>query len=78
MFKVIPALLKRGPDSISVVILTNCEPEPFYAVFSIFNICLKESFFRDIGKLNRSSLHLAKFGKVFLAKDYQPVFHFCY
>lgn len=53
MFKVIPALLKRGPDSISVVILTNCEPEPFYAVFSIFNICLKESFFRDIGKLNR-------------------------
>ena len=34
-----------GPDCIPVVVLKNCEPEPFYVLGEFFNKCLKESCF---------------------------------
>ena len=43
MFKVVTALLtllKRAPDSISIVILANCDPELSYALVNTFSICL--------------------------------------
>ena len=32
-----------GPDCIPVVVLKNCEPEPFYILAELFSKCLKES-----------------------------------
>ena len=42
MFKVtaLLSLLKRAPDSISMVILANCDLELSYALVNTFNICL--------------------------------------
>ena len=34
-----------GPDCISVVVLKNFEPE-------LFNMCLKETYFPDCGKIS--------------------------
>ena len=34
-----------SPDCIPVVVLKNCEPEPFYVLGEFFNKCLKESCF---------------------------------
>ena len=40
-----------GPDSISVVVLKNCEPELSYILADLFNMCLKESCFPDCWKV---------------------------
>ena len=36
-----------GPDIIPVVVLKNCEPELSYILAELFNMCLKESSFRN-------------------------------
>ena len=41
-----------GPDCILVVALKNCEPELFYILAELFNICLKESCFPDCWKVS--------------------------
>ena len=45
MFKMVKMNLDlskaSGPDSISVVVLKNCEPEQFYILAELFNKCLK-------------------------------------
>ena len=35
------------PDSISVVVLKNCEPGLFFKLAELFNMCLKEYCFPD-------------------------------
>ena len=41
-----------GPDCIPVVVLKNCVPELSYILAELFNICLKESCFRDCWKVS--------------------------
>ena len=41
-----------GPDCIPVVILKNCEPELSYILVTLFNKCLKESYFPDCWKVS--------------------------
>ena len=41
-----------GPDCIPVMVLRNCDPEPFYILAEVFNKCLKESWFPDCGKVS--------------------------
>ena len=41
-----------GPDCIPVMVLRNCDPEPFYILAEVFNKCLKESSFPDCGKVS--------------------------
>ena len=36
-----------GPDCIPVMVLKICEPELSHILIELFNICLKESCFRD-------------------------------
>ena len=40
-----------GPDCISVVVLQNFEPEIYYVLGELFNICLKDSCFPDCKKV---------------------------
>ena len=39
------------PDSISVVVLKNCEPGLFFKLAELFNMCLKEYCFPDCWKV---------------------------
>ena len=41
-----------GPDCIPVVVLKNCEPELSYILAELFNMCLRESCFRDYWKVS--------------------------
>ena len=41
-----------GPDCIPVMVLRNCDPEPFYILAEVFNKCLKESWFPDCVKVS--------------------------
>ena len=41
-----------GSDCIPVVILKNCEPELSYILVTLFNKCLKESYFPDCWKVS--------------------------
>ena len=45
-----------GSDCITVVVLQNCEPELSYMPATLFNKCLKESFFSIVGQFYGSSL----------------------
>ena len=41
-----------GPDCIpEVVVLKNCEPEPYYILARLFNKCLKDSCFPECWKV---------------------------
>ena len=41
-----------GPDCIPMMVLRNCDPEPFYILAEDFNKCLKESWFPDCGNVS--------------------------
>ena len=62
-----------GPDCIALVVLRNCEPELFYILAKLFNICLQESCFQIVGSSHRWSLYLRMLGKACIAKNYHPV-----
>ena len=49
-----------GPDCIPMVVLKNCEPELSYILAERFNMCLKESVFKNSGEMST-------------AKNYRPV-----
>ena len=52
-----------GPKFIAVVVL-NCESEFSYILAELFNMCLKESFFADCGKVTSVvQLYLRMLGK---------------
>ena len=40
------------PDCIPVVVLRNYEPELFYILAELFNMCLKDSYFPDCWKVS--------------------------
>ena len=40
------------PDCIPVVVLKNYEPELFYILAELFNMCLKDSYFPDCWKVS--------------------------
>ena len=53
-----------GPKFIAVVVLKNCESEFSYILAELFNMCLKESFFTDCGKVTSVvQLYLRMLGK---------------
>ena len=61
------------PDCITVVVLKNYEPELFYILAELFNMCLKDSYFPDCWKV---SLVVPVFKNVrerSIAKSYRPV-----
>ena len=62
-----------GPDCIPVVILKSCEPELSYILAKLFNICLKESCFRDCWKVSSVVPVLKNVGERSTAKNYRPV-----
>ena len=64
-----------GPDCIPVVILNNCEPEPFYILTELFNKCLKESCFPDCWKVLSVVPVLKNVVEWSTAKNYRPVSH---
>ena len=41
-----------GPDGISAVVLKDCEPELYFTLTDLLNICLKESCFSDCWKVS--------------------------
>ena len=47
-----------GPDCIPVVVLKNCEPELSYILAELFNNCLKQSCFPEVGRFSQWSLYL--------------------
>ena len=64
-----------GPDCIPVVILNNCEPEPFSILTELFNKCLKESCFPDCWKVLSVVPVLKNVVEWSTAKNYRPVSH---
>ena len=40
------------PDCIPVLVLKNYEPELFYILAELFNMCLKDSYFPDCWKVS--------------------------
>ena len=64
-----------GPDCIPVVILNNCEPEPFSILSELFNKCLKESCFPDCWKVLSVVPVLKNVVEWSTAKNYRPVSH---
>ena len=62
-----------GPDSIPVVLLKNCEPEPSYILAELFNKCLKESCFPDFWKVSSVVPVFKNVGERPTAKNYRPV-----
>ena len=62
-----------GPDCIPVVILKSCEPELSYILAKLFNICLKESCFRDCWKVSSVVPVFKNVGERSTAKNYRPV-----
>ena len=62
-----------GLDCIPVVILKNCESELSYILAELFNICLKESCFRDCWKLSLMVRVFKNVGESSTAKNYCPV-----
>ena len=62
-----------GPDSISVVVVRNCEPELSQILAELFNKCLKESCFSDCWKVSLVVPVFKNVGERSTAKNYQPV-----
>ena len=62
-----------GPDSISVVVLQNCEPELSYILAKLFNKCLKESWFPDCWKVSSVVPVFKNVGERSTDKNYPPV-----
>ena len=62
-----------GPDSIPVVLLKNCEPEPSYILAELLNKCLKESYFTDCWKVSSVVPVFKNVGERSTAKNYRPV-----
>ena len=64
-------LLKAsGPDCIPVVVLKNCDPELFYILAELFNMCLKESCFPDCWRVSSVVPVFKNVGERSTAKDY--------
>ena len=62
-----------GPDCIPVVVLKNCELELSYILAELFNMCLKESSFRDCWKVSFVVPAFKNVGERSTAKSYGPV-----
>ena len=62
-----------GPDCIPVVVLRNCEPELSYILAKLFNMCLKESCFRDCWMVSSVVPVFENVGEKSTAKNYCPV-----
>ena len=58
-----------GPDSISVVVLKNCEPEPSDILAELFNKCLKKTCFPDCWKVSSGVLVFKNTGERSAAKN---------
>ena len=56
-----------------MVVLKNCEPEPSYILAELFNMCLKESCFRDCWKVSSLVSIFRNVGERYTAKNYLPV-----
>ena len=64
-------LLKAsGPDCIPVVVLKNCDPELFYILAELFNMCLKESCFPDCWRVSSVVPVFKNVGERSTAKDW--------
>ena len=62
-----------GPDFIPVVVLTNCEPELYYILAELFNMCLMESCFPDCLKVSSVVPVFKDVGERSVAKNYPHV-----
>ena len=62
-----------GPDRILLVVLKNCEPELFYILAELFNMCLKESCFPDCSKVSLVVPVFKNIEERSSAKNYHPV-----
>ena len=62
-----------GPDCIPVVVLKNCEPELSQILPELFNMCLKESYFKDCWKVSLVAVVFKSTGEMPTAKNYYPV-----
>ena len=81
---VTPKMLKRvitnldsskasGPDCIPVVVLKNCESDFSHILAELFNMCPKESYFRDCWKVSSVVPVLKNGGERSTGKNYRPV-----
>ena len=61
------------PDSISVLVLKNCEPEVSYILAKLFKMCLKESCLPDCWKVSSVVPVFKNLGERSAAKNYRPV-----
>ena len=66
-----------GPDCIQVVVLKNCDPELSYIVAELFNMCLKESCFRNCWKVSSVVPVIKNVRKRSTAKNYRSIRFFC-
>ena len=62
-----------SPDSITVVVLKNCEPELSFIQAKLFNKCLKESCFPDYWEVSLVPPVFKNFSKRSTAKNYHLV-----
>ena len=62
-----------GPDCIPVVVLKNCEPELSNILAKLFNMCLRESCFRDCWKVSSVLPVFKNVAERSTAKNYRPV-----
>ena len=62
-----------GPGCILVVVLKKCEPEFSYILAKLFNMCFKESCFRNCWKVSSVVPLFKDAGGRSMAKSYRPI-----